>query len=341
MKFLDSTSKLCLKDVREQVTQDLTWRLKSDKIALDRFYRSFGLNPMKLHTKELLDIKDLFPDTSVKTLKDVFEALKLYDLAELLEKATKPRALRPVISMKEIEKLPSANNRPTKLYSKAEVLIIDCSDRDSPGDNPKHFGSFFKTLSPRSRVNLIEAKVSWKLREELDRLMEEEGYLQEIAYRQEHWKARSKNIPPKVTVLDSGEVIREISKRRSAPYRYKSLLSQTAQYQESETEEQVELLEKRRKEIIQKRREIKKKEEELKEENEKFTIAVSTHFNNWIEQADDKGWLTVIVKGNNEKNLVGSFVSNHPVIFPVSTSSLEHFPCMEVGGADISRPFSF
>lgn len=286
---------------------------------------------MKLHTKELLDIKDLFPDTSVKTLKDVFEALKLYDLAELLEKATKPRALRPVISMKEIEKLPSANNRPTKLYTKAEVLIIDCSGRDSAGDNTKHFGSFFKTLSPQSQVILMEAKVLRKLLEELDKLTEEEEHLHEIAWRQKHWKARSKNILPKLTVVDSGEVVRQISKQRSAASRFKSLLSQRAQYQESETEEQVELLEKRREEIIQKRREIKKKEEELKEENEKFTIAVSTHFNKWIEQADDKGWLTVIVKGNNEKNLVGSFVSDHPVIFPVSTSSLGHFPCMECG----------
>ena len=73
---------------------------------------------MKLHTKELLDVKDLFPDTPVKMLKDVFEALQLYDLAEFLEKATKPRALRPVISLKEIEKLPSANNRQKKFTPK-------------------------------------------------------------------------------------------------------------------------------------------------------------------------------------------------------------------------------
>ena len=102
--------------------QDLIVRLKSDKVALEGFYRSFGLNPMKLHTKELLDIKDLFPDTPVKMLKDVFEALQmqLYDLAEFLEKATnaKPRALRPVISLNEIEKLPSANNRQKKFTPK-------------------------------------------------------------------------------------------------------------------------------------------------------------------------------------------------------------------------------
>ena len=155
------------------MTQDLTRRLRSDKIALDRFYRSFGLNPMKLHSEKLLDSKDLFPDTPVKMLKDVFEALKLYDLAELLEKATKPRALRPVISLKEMEKLLSANNRPTNIYTEAEVLIIDCSGCDGAGDSPKHFGSFFKTLSPHSEVTIMEAKVSRKLREELDTLMKE------------------------------------------------------------------------------------------------------------------------------------------------------------------------
>ena len=105
---------------------------------------------------------------------------------------------------------------------------------------------------------------------------------------------RPKNIPPKVSVDDPGEEIRVISKGKSALSAYKSLLSQTHQYQESETkEEQVELLEKLAEEIIQRRMEIKKKEEELQEENEKFKSAVSTHFNKWIEQADDKGWLTV------------------------------------------------
>lgn len=117
-----------------------------------------------------------------------------------------------------------------------------------------------------------------------------------VTMREKHWDARSKNVPPKVIVGDP--VFRGSS---------------------------------RREEIIQKRREIKKKEEELQEENEKFKSAVSTHFNKWLEQADGKGWLTIIVNGNNKKNLVGSFASNHPVILPVSTSSLGHFPCMECG----------
>ena len=79
------------------MTTELTSRLQNDQVALERFYRSFGLDPGKLRTRELFDIKELFPDTPVKMLKDVCEALQLYDLAELLDKVTKPRALRPAL----------------------------------------------------------------------------------------------------------------------------------------------------------------------------------------------------------------------------------------------------
>ena len=58
-------------------------------------------------------------------LKEVFEALQLFDFAEFLEKATKPRTLRPALPLKEIEKLSNVSNCPTKVYSKAEVLIIE------------------------------------------------------------------------------------------------------------------------------------------------------------------------------------------------------------------------
>ena len=183
---------------------------------------------------ELLDIKDLFPDSPIKMLKDVFEALKLYDLAELLEKATKPRALRPVISLKEMEKLPSANNRRTKIYTKAEVLIIDCSGCDGAGDGPKHFGSFFKTLSPQSEVTIMEAKVSWKLCEQLDTLMKE---IKDISVTGQEMH-RNLSLRPKSTlpVGDPGERIRVISKGKSALST--SLLSQTSLYLESETKEE-------------------------------------------------------------------------------------------------------
>ena len=116
IEFLDqgsSTSKLCLKDLSKAVTAKVAIRLGSDRIALERFYKSHGLDPYKLRLNRLGKISKFFPDTSVKELQEVFEALQLYDLVELLEKV-KPRTLRPVLSLKEIEKLPNASNRPVK-----------------------------------------------------------------------------------------------------------------------------------------------------------------------------------------------------------------------------------
>ena len=68
-------------------------------------------------------MKNSFLTPPIKLLRDVFDELQLYDLVELLEKV-KPRTLRPVFHLKEIRKALNAANRPTKFYSKAEVLII-------------------------------------------------------------------------------------------------------------------------------------------------------------------------------------------------------------------------
>ena len=157
--FLDSTSKLCLKDLSKAVTAEMTNRLNSDKVALDRFYKSYGLDSNKLHSRRLRKISEFFPDTPVKVLKDVFEALQLYDLVELLEKV-KPRTLRPALPLKEIGKLSS--DRPTKFYTKAEVLIIDYTP-SAGDDNVERIGSFFKAFNFRTEVTTITAKRAMEL----------------------------------------------------------------------------------------------------------------------------------------------------------------------------------
>ena len=107
------------------MTTELTSRLSSDPTALDRFYRSLGLDSTKIYSRRgQWSITEFFPDNPIKMLKEVFEALKLYDLVELLERVTKPRTLHPALSLKEIETLQDASDHPTKFYSKAEVLII-------------------------------------------------------------------------------------------------------------------------------------------------------------------------------------------------------------------------
>ena len=127
----DSSFNLCLKDLSKAVTAEISFRLQTDHTALEQFCRSFGLDRKKLHLsvrgESRQEIIELFPDTPVTLLRDVFRKLELYDLVELLEKV-RPSTLR-ALPANEMDKLLNANNkRPTKFFGKAEVLIIDYFD---------------------------------------------------------------------------------------------------------------------------------------------------------------------------------------------------------------------
>ena len=162
-----------MKDLSKELTEELTFKLNRNKDVLNRFYRSFGLDPDLLHDElDRRNIGKIFPDTPVKLLKEVFEALKLYDFAEFLEKATKPRTLRPALPLKEIEKLSDASNRPTKVYSKAKVLIVDvCEACETSADNDvETAGSFFKAQNSRNEVTTLKTESFKELLEELNDL---------------------------------------------------------------------------------------------------------------------------------------------------------------------------
>ena len=149
------------------MTTELTSRLSSDPTALDRFYRSFGLDSTKFYSRRgQWSITEFFPDTPIKMLKEVFEALKLYDLVELLERVTKPRTLHPALSLKEIETLQDASDRPTKFYSKAEVLTIQ-NDENVVGNNAEKIGTFFKALNSQTQVTSLSVEPRRKLLDEL------------------------------------------------------------------------------------------------------------------------------------------------------------------------------
>ena len=155
------------------MTTELTSRLLSDPTALDRFYRSFGLDSTKFYSRRgQWSITEFFPDTPIKMLKEVFEALKLYDLVELLERATKPRTLHPALSLKEIETLQDASDRPTKFYSKAEVLIIHDNENVARNDAEK-IGTFFKALNSQTQVTSLSMEPRKKLVDELSCLRRE------------------------------------------------------------------------------------------------------------------------------------------------------------------------
>ena len=261
------------------MTTELASRLLNDPVALERFYRSFGLDPGKLRTRGLSDIKELFPDTPVKMLKDVCEALQLYDLAELLDKVTKPRALRPALPLKEIEKLPTANNRPIKIFTQAEVLIINFSRKDGADSGAENFGSFFKVLNPQNQVTTLTAKSSRNLSGQLDKLRKDR-----MIKEYEIEEATDK------------EAVLQHCLENEIPYPSGYIRSRSLRMESKEmTEIKKELKEKSKrlaKEIISINEEIKEKNEELKKEEEKLKMIFSTQIDKWTEQA--QGRLTLI-----------------------------------------------
>ena len=323
--FADSTSKLCLKDLSKELTEELTSKLNRNKDILNRFYRSFGLDPDLLHDQlDQRNIGKIFPDTPVKLLKEVFEALKLYDFAEFLEKATKPRTLRPALPLKEIEKLSIVSNRPTKVYSKAKVLIVDfCEACETSADNDVgKAGSFFKAQNSRNEVTTLKTVFLKELfadlndltrgmrKEERNDSMAEmrEGHLQWLLEYKipESWiKSKTKeeitktwgefDIPDEVYLEQEIKISERLQLMgRFNPQKDEQLLTLFSKEEPGMRNELKQLTEKReqwkteRKPLIEKQ--IEEKEEELKKETEKIEMAVSSVIDKWIElHPNDKG----------------------------------------------------
>lgn len=154
------------------MTAEFAWRLQADPVALERFCKSFGLHSSQVTELTTTALLKIFPDTSVNSLKDVLKTLKLYDLVEILEEATKPRALRPRLSLKEIENLTTdVSNRPTKFYNRAEVLIINFFESD-PEEGAEKIGSFFQEINSENGVTSLTANTSGKLFEDQAKLKE-------------------------------------------------------------------------------------------------------------------------------------------------------------------------
>ena len=319
--FADSTSKLCLKDLSKELTEELTSKLNRSKDVLNRFYRSFGLDPDLLHDElDRRNIGKIFPDTPVKLLKEVFEALKLYDFAEFLEKATKPRTLRPALPLKEIEKLSSVSNRPTKVYSKAKVLIVDvCEACETSADNDvETAGSFFKAQNSRNEVTTLKTDSFKELLADLDdlarrkrgernddrRAQTREAHLTSLLENKfpDSWirglYGNARDTPYDYCRQEEAEIIRQLQlmghfnteKGEQLP----TLFSKEEPAMRSELKE---LKEKRkqweteRKPLIEKQ--IKEKEEELKIETEKFEMALLSVIDKWTGiHPNDKGLIS-------------------------------------------------
>ena len=150
--------KLCWKDLSREVIRKLEGRLENDQTAFKQIWQSFGIDRLWFFPRErkFSEILGMFPDTPVKLFKEVFEALQLHDLIDLLEEG-KPRAtssLRPALLLQEMEKLRNPDDRPISYHSSVAVLIIDFEENF----DTKGIEKFFKGLNTKSEVTVMRCR---------------------------------------------------------------------------------------------------------------------------------------------------------------------------------------
>ena len=155
-----------MKDLSDDVTRKLSEMLHANEAALEKFCQFFGLKTRGRYPLE--EIKPMFPDTTVGVLKECFEALRLYDLVEIMEKV-KPRSHRLAVSPEQIEKLWRAGDRPTKYHRNVAVLVVNHTIGEDivERNEAEKIENFFKDLNSRNEVALISLGISQKTREVL------------------------------------------------------------------------------------------------------------------------------------------------------------------------------
>ena len=140
--------------MNERVIFEIQERLNRDHDAFKRVLQSFGITQNPLRLGNFSSIFQLFQDTPLTMLKDVFEALQLYDLLELLEiKLIKPpSSLQLAYTLDEIKKLNGVADLPTTYHSCGAVLIITDDENVSSASAIK---TFFTDLDNKSDVTEI------------------------------------------------------------------------------------------------------------------------------------------------------------------------------------------
>ena len=166
--------------MNERVISEIRERLNRDRDAFKRVLQSFGITKNPLPLRNFSSIFQLFPDTPVTILKDVFEALQLYDLLELLELklAIKPlSSLQLAYTLDEIKKRNGVADLPTTYHSCGAVLIIADDENVSSASAIK---TFFTDLDNKSDVTEIltqEIPILRHLNEEINVMILEIGNL--------------------------------------------------------------------------------------------------------------------------------------------------------------------
>ena len=163
-------------------------KLSADEVGLNRVFRFFGLKVdfrPSSHVSCMRQLAHNFPNTPVDLMRQCFEALQMYDLVDLLEKAVKTSSLRPVLSSGEVETL-RTGNLPTKSHNNVVVLVVnESADKDL---NQKIEG-FFKELNSQNDVTVIGSKEKlqelWDLKESLEHRQLNLQYLRQMVKSEE------------------------------------------------------------------------------------------------------------------------------------------------------------
>ena len=176
--------------VDKRVISEIHGRLERDHDAFKRVLQSFGISKTPLNLRNFSSIFRLFPDTPVTMLKDVFEALQLYDLLELLEiKSIKPhRSLQLAYTLDEIKKLTGVADPPTAYHSCGAVLIIADDENVSRTSAIKTFFTDLDNKSDVTEILIQDIPTLRHLNEEIKVMILEIGNLLE---RETQWQTKS------------------------------------------------------------------------------------------------------------------------------------------------------
>ena len=172
----------------------MDWKLSADRVGLERVFRFFGLKVdfrPSSHVSCMRQIAHSFPNTPVDLMRQCFEALQMYDLVDLLEKAVKTSSLRPVLSSGEVETL-RTGNLPTKSHNNVVVLVVnDSADKDL---NQKIEG-FFKELNSQNDVTVIGSSRSEEMLKEM----------RDLKRNQMDWKRKQMHVKQLREMLEIGK----------------------------------------------------------------------------------------------------------------------------------------
>ena len=224
-------------------------KLSADRVGLERVFRFFGLKvdfrPSR-HVSCMRQIAHSFPNTPVDLMRQCFEALQMYDLVDLLEKAVKTISLRPVLSSGEVETL-RTGNLPTKSHNNVVVLVVnESADKDL---NQKIEG-FFKELNSQNDVTVIGSEE--KLKE-----------LRDLKWNQVSLKRKQ------IYLQDLREMVKSQKKWSKALKRLWDELFSKSKFEIAQLEKEIAM----KKPLV---------EEQMKENEETKTIITST-MDNWIQ----------------------------------------------------------